>query len=206
MSPVYAALQPDFNRERTLSTAASVFIHALFFIAGGAMFVHTVEYGVESGGGVEVDLVAAPPAMMIKTTQEAAAVPEEKIEFPDPAAPVQPAAAMPAVVSGDGSSSFRSSAGAVTDARPKYLRNPAPNYPLDSRRRGEEGLVLLSADVDASGRASQVGIKKSSGYSLLDASALDAVRRWKFEPAKIGSLRVASQVEIPVRFKLKEDL
>ena len=41
-----------------------------------------------------------------------------------------------------------------------------------------------------------------SGYRILDNSALEAVRKWKFHPATIGGVKVSSTVKVPVRFTL----
>jgi protein TonB len=89
-------------------------------------------------------------------------------------------------------------------AKPNYLKNPEPPYPLTARRRREQGLVLLTVLVTPQGRAVKVELKQSSGYPSLDEAALTAVRQWEFEPARIGSIAVESEIEVPVRFKLSQ--
>jgi protein TonB len=89
------------------------------------------------------------------------------------------------------------------EAKPNYLKNPEPDYPELARRRHQEGLVLLAVKVTAEGRAERVEIKKSSGFSLLDNAAVEAVRDWEFQPARLGSLALESQIEVPVRFELR---
>jgi protein TonB len=84
-----------------------------------------------------------------------------------------------------------------------YLDNPAPGYPSLSRRMNEQGRVTLRVLVSAEGRAADVQIRSSSGSVRLDDAALDAVRRWKFVPAKRGSEPVAAWVLIPISFKLE---
>jgi TonB family protein len=37
---------------------------------------------------------------------------------------------------------------------------------------------------------------------LLDEAAAQAGRNWRFEPAHIGKTPTASQVEVPIRFKI----
>lgn len=49
--------------------------------------------------------------------------------------------------------------------------NPIPRYPQLARERGWEGVVVLAVQVGAGGEALSVGIAKSSGHGLLDASA-----------------------------------
>jgi protein TonB len=46
-------------------------------------------------------------------------------------------------------------------------------------------------------------VKKSAGHPDLDAAAADAVRRWRFEPARRGDEPVAMWVLLPVEFKLQ---
>jgi periplasmic protein TonB len=89
------------------------------------------------------------------------------------------------------------------EAKPNYLKNPEPVYPELARRRHQEGLVLLAVKITAQGRAERVEIKKTSGFSLLDNAAVEAVRDWEFQPARIGSLALESEIEVPVRFELK---
>jgi protein TonB len=92
----------------------------------------------------------------------------------------------------------------VTIAVPRYRENAHPHYPEDARQRGYHGLVLLSAEVNPDGRVGEVRIRKSCGHALLDRSALDAVRRWKFEPGRRMGIPVAMWVDVPVRFVLKD--
>lgn len=84
-----------------------------------------------------------------------------------------------------------------------YLDNPSPAYPALSRRMGEQGRVLLRVYVDADGAPSKLEVRTSSGSERLDQSALDAVRRWKFAPAKQGDKAVAAWVVVPISFNLK---
>ena len=84
-----------------------------------------------------------------------------------------------------------------------YLDNPAPVYPSLSRRLGEQGNVLLRVYVELDGLPSTVEVRSSSGSERLDQSALDAVRRWKFVPAKQGGQVVSAWVLVPILFNLK---
>ena len=82
--------------------------------------------------------------------------------------------------------------------------NPRPRYPLIARKRGYEGRVLLTVQVAGSGRVADIAIAKSSGYTLLDDAATDAVRRWRFRSASGGESPVDTIVEVPVTFRLEE--
>lgn len=83
-----------------------------------------------------------------------------------------------------------------------YLDNPPPVYPALARRQHEEGRVLLRVRVTADGRAGSVDIATSSGSERLDRAALEAVRRWRFVPAKRGDEAVAAYVNVPIVFSL----
>lgn len=94
---------------------------------------------------------------------------------------------------------------ALSLEKPRYALTPSPIYPRAARNRGQEGVVLLSVEVLADGRTGQILIKKSSGYALLDRSALEAIRSWRFEPAKRKHIPLAMTVDIPIRFSLQDD-
>lgn len=154
-------------------------------------------------GTVEPILVATvpPPQPLLPTEQRPVAAPVAAV-------PVAVAHATTRTDGGDSSSpvpgkDFTSVAGKPnTLARADYLKNPEPEYPLIARRRGQQGTVLLNLTVSASGRPTEISLKRSSGYQLLDQAALKAVRNWEFEPARIGDVSVESKIEVPVCFKL----
>jgi protein TonB len=93
---------------------------------------------------------------------------------------------------------------AVTGARfdADYLHNPAPAYPVMSRRLGEQGRVVLNVRVLADGMPGKVEVRTSSGFPRLDQAALEAVGRWRFVPARRGEEPVAAWVLVPVNFSL----
>jgi protein TonB len=84
-----------------------------------------------------------------------------------------------------------------------YLGNPPPRYPLIARRNGVEGTVLIRVVVSKDGRAAHVQLDKSSGSSALDNAALEAVKGWKFAPARRGQEAVEQPVVVPIVFKLE---
>jgi protein TonB len=84
-----------------------------------------------------------------------------------------------------------------------YLRNPKPAYPPMSKRRGEEGTVVLRVFVNAQGGAEKVAVRTSSGHELLDQAAHDTVHQWRFVPARQGDQPVAAWVLVPIVFRLE---
>jgi len=132
----------------------------------------------------------AAPSVDVPPVPQVAARPDPPKSLVDPAP--APATAQPA----------------DTEAAPQawnadYLRNPKPAYPNSSRRLGEHGTVLLRVLVTAVGEAAKVELKSTSGYRRLDDSALEAVRQWKFVPARLGERPVDAWVVVPIKFSLK---
>ncbi len=84
-----------------------------------------------------------------------------------------------------------------------HLHNPPPPYPKQSRRRGEQGKVVIAAEIDIEGRSSQAVIHQSSGYHRLDRVALETVLKWRFIPGKKGHQHQKMWVNIPINFVLE---
>jgi protein TonB len=82
------------------------------------------------------------------------------------------------------------------------IDQPTPGYPPEAYRAGEEGTVLVLAQVDAMGNAGDVSVVKRSGSRTLDRAAVSEVRKWKFKPAMENGKAVASSVQVPVDYKL----
>lgn len=80
--------------------------------------------------------------------------------------------------------------------------NPHPKYPMQARRRRMEGLVILTVRVNEDGRVADARVKATSGYELLDNSALETVRLWRFEPGRQGASVMASWTDVRINFHL----
>ncbi|MBI5684636.1 MAG: energy transducer TonB [Verrucomicrobia bacterium] len=106
--------------------------------------------------------------------------------------------------SGPGSTNSVAQTVAITRARPDYDHNPPPNYPQVARLRGWHGTVILWVEVQTDGSAGEVGVVKSSGHQPLDEASAEAVRAWRFHPARVGDAAVRSRVEVPISFRLKK--
>lgn len=82
--------------------------------------------------------------------------------------------------------------------------NPRPRYPTRAVDRGWQGRVILDVEVLPSGKAGTVRIAMSSGYGVLDRSARDTVRKWRFKAARRAGIPHRSKVRVPVQFKLEK--
>ena len=99
--------------------------------------------------------------------------------------------------------SLGSSRSFVEAQSPRYGYRREPQYPRVAVRRGYEGTVLLKVRVLDSGGVDEVGIEESSGYGILDKAALEAVKTWRFTPARRGGKAVVSWALVPITFNLK---
>lgn len=84
---------------------------------------------------------------------------------------------------------------------PVPLETPSPRYPDPARIARMEGAVILSATIAADGRVVDVEIERSRG-PFLDRAATEAVSRWRYVPARIGSTPVAVILRVTLTFRL----
>ena len=147
---------------------------------------------------LQVTFASTPTLRMTSRTPKATSAPST--------APAHPLPAETAATSGaaERATSSRDEPLVEANFHADVLRNPKPPYPLLARRRGYEGRVLLSVLVRADGGGGGVTLKQSSGHAMLDASALDTVRRWRFLPARRGATPVESRVDVPIVFRLED--
>lgn len=92
----------------------------------------------------------------------------------------------------------------LKDPEPLDNLNKPPEYPELARKRGWEGTVLLQVHIAGNGMVKEIGVKQSSSFALLDNAAMDAVRKWHFQPGSKGGQFVDMQVLVPVHFVLQE--
>ena len=216
----------------TLSLLAAIGLHGALVGVAAAVLSHAPEKA-EAPVSIEfdVEVIAPTPEPVADSAPAATPVPLPHVArhfravalvdnstptsaLPDPSADVDAPAVSAVVLSSSpprapattvrASSPAAQSGGAVVSATPRYHTNPKPDYPIPSLRRREEGIVLLNVQVQADGTPAAISLNRSCGHPLLDRAALDAVRRWTFEPARAGGVPVSSLVVVPVRFSLAE--
>jgi protein TonB len=86
---------------------------------------------------------------------------------------------------------------------PELVERMLPEYPARARALELEGQVVLEVVLDREGRP-EPGIRVLRSQPAFDDSALAAVRRWRFRPARDAAGRpVRVLMEIPVRFELR---
>jgi TonB family protein len=85
---------------------------------------------------------------------------------------------------------------------PTVVREVRPTYTDEARRRAIEGDVLLEIIVRRDGSVGNVRVTRTLGAGL-EQKAIDAVRQWRFVPAKKGGVPVDVVVDVAVEFKLR---
>lgn len=84
----------------------------------------------------------------------------------------------------------------------KILQAPPPSYPIDVKRAGIEGEVILNLEIDANGQVTNANINKGSGNELLDAAAVEGVKNYLYKPAERDGVKVESTKLTRVKFVL----
>ncbi len=87
---------------------------------------------------------------------------------------------------------------------PRKLVDVRPLYPQSMRDAGIEGVVSLSALIDAEGRVASVRVAGSQSHPDLGQAAADAVRQWQFSPTLLNGEAVEVLMTVAVAFKLQD--
>ena len=89
--------------------------------------------------------------------------------------------------------------GGVSAPVPTYA--PDPEFSEEARKAKHQGVVIVNVIVGPDGRAHEMRVVQPLGLGL-DEKAIEAVRLWKFEPARKDGKAVAVAVNIEVTFRL----
>lgn len=135
-----------------------------------------------------------PPA----PAQERPQLVEEKpMPAPVPEAPVAPDAPTPAPLPAGVSLAPGDVPVPIKD------QSPPPDYPAAAMRAGAEGTVMVRVEVGTDGAPLSVDIAERSGSRDLDRAAVEAVRRWRFQPAQRDGQPVVGAVTVPIDFRMR---
>jgi protein TonB len=89
---------------------------------------------------------------------------------------------------------------AEPERAPRLINAVKPDYPSELRQQEMAGRVLVAFVVTREGRVTDVRVEQSANPAF-DASAVAAVRQWRFEPARKGGVAIASRMRIPIAFR-----
>ena len=85
---------------------------------------------------------------------------------------------------------------------PHLIERVNPDYPPEAQRKGAEGSVEVSFTVSPEGKVSDIIIVDAEPSDIFDRAAVDAVRRWRYEPKKVGGIPVEAHLQARVQFRL----
>jgi protein TonB len=126
----------------------------------------------------------------------------KKYEMGDELLPGEPGPPMPEGVAGGEGTEPAPAVETPVYWKLKLVDMRPPVYPPRCLRMGIEGRVRVRVLVGENGKVQEVTLDRSSGESALDESALEAVRTWRFEPARRNGVPVRAWAIVPVEFKL----
>ncbi|HLK32441.1 MAG TPA: energy transducer TonB, partial [Terriglobales bacterium] len=84
---------------------------------------------------------------------------------------------------------------------PRAVYSPDPEYSEEARKAKYQGTVVLWLIVGPDGRPHDIRVQRSVGMGL-DEKAVEAVRTWRFEPARKDGQPVSVQINVEVNFRL----
>ncbi len=88
---------------------------------------------------------------------------------------------------------------------PSKMYCPDPPYTPEARRDRIEGIVVLWIVVDTQGNVSDVQETSAPLGEGLDQSAMDTVKKWRFNPATRDGIAVPVRVNVQISFRLYHD-
>jgi len=138
----------------------------------------------------------APPAATVRETEGKTGITGAVAQ------PATGAEENTAVLAGDGKAAEHNGEAGIT--WPVVIDRTPPAYPRTARENNWEGSVLLDALILPDGTVGDLRVERSSGYGLLDAAALEAVKDWRYQPALKGNTPVACRIKINIQFVLEE--
>jgi protein TonB len=93
---------------------------------------------------------------------------------------------------------------ATLDQQPIATYQAKPVYPFERRHEGLTGGVVVGFVVDAAGSVQNAYVVSSTDNAF-EASALQAVARWKFKPGRKGGRAVSTRMQVPILFHIADD-
>ncbi|WP_374075927.1 energy transducer TonB [Bdellovibrio bacteriovorus] len=84
---------------------------------------------------------------------------------------------------------------------PKVSKEVKASYPVEAKKAGVDGPVVLDVLIDRTGKVREVKIVSGPGFGL-NESAIEALKKFEFQPAQKGAESVAVKIRYTYRFKL----
>ncbi|UCH94263.1 MAG: energy transducer TonB [Candidatus Aminicenantes bacterium] len=90
-----------------------------------------------------------------------------------------------------------------SDQKPKLIHKAPLKYPKAALKAGVEGKVVIEATTDKEGNVKEATV--TDGHPLLNEAAIEAIKKWKFEPYILDGVKKSVMFTVVVKFKLKKD-
>jgi TonB family protein len=90
------------------------------------------------------------------------------------------------------------------DSVPQIIKETTPVYPKEAEEKGITGKVMIQAFIDENGDPVKVKVGKSSGYEMLDQSAVAAAGKNKYRPGIRDGKPIATWISYVVTFTLDD--
>lgn len=193
-----------------------ILAHAALFIGFMTIRDHVVHQREAKLTVLNLTPPPAPPPAAVEESAQTPEIVESQVATPDPVVdlPPRPVLAVPttaepvpqpAVLPAAATPAPRAAPPVppsiiqASDLSARMVSGKPPRYPIESRRKKEQGTVVLSLILGLDGQVSSISVSRSSGFARLDDAALDAVRKWRWEPMiRAGqAVMVKGIVEIP---------
>lgn len=212
--PAYASGGRYGEKRRISLRAAAITLAIHAVLIGGLLHL---QYRAEARKEVRLitvnltpDAPKPPPEAAEKqpeVAKPAVVVPRPLIDIPRPAPPMavtpdpppEPVMAAPAPAPAPPAPPAPPSIIRADDLGAQMLSGKPPRYPIESRRKHEQGTVVLALTLGIDGAVKEISIARSSGFARLDEAAREAVRRWRWAPITRNGepVMVRGVVEIP---------
>ena len=86
---------------------------------------------------------------------------------------------------------------------PYLVSYPKPiRYPRWAQQQGWQGDLSIAIEILTDGSVGRYKVMQSTGHTILDEAATEAVKTWKFHPAMKGGQAIVTCIQIPVRFQI----
>ncbi|HEV7502194.1 MAG TPA: energy transducer TonB, partial [Vicinamibacteria bacterium] len=82
----------------------------------------------------------------------------------------------------------------------RRIKGDAPSYPEEGRKLSLQGTVAVDMLVDETGAVQDPHVIESAG-EVLDSAVLEAVRRWRYEPARKNGVKVKTRIQVKTTFQ-----
>jgi len=129
------------------------------------------------------------PIRVVEEIEQEVELPETDIIFDIPEGPPPAEPEGPIMVGGDVKA-------------PEKISAPPPQYTEIARKARIQGVVIVQAIIDKQGNVTNVKVLKGLPMGL-DQAAVDAIKKWKFEPATLNGKPVSVYYNLTVNFQLQ---